>query len=526
MELFKTGYAALFLIISLGIIFGRLKIKGFSFGVSAVIFAALLLGHYGFSVPSEFMRFGLLLFIFTIGIQAGPGFFEAFMKSGRQLILTVAIIASAALLTVFFAKLLHIEMPLAIGLFTGALTSTPGLAAAADSTTSPLAPIGYGISYTFGVIGVVLFVNILPAIFRVKLKDEEDNFLEELKKENPSLTEQNLLINNPNIDGKTIKEIAISSMTGCLISRILQNGLGVVPTEETTLRKGDLVKVVGTVENVEKASLLLGDLTDKRIPLSGSYENQWLLVTNKEIVNKRYSDVALPGYYNATVLKIKRSGIELTPKPYSKFMFGDRLSIAADKENMKKVVRLLGNDDKKLSATDFLPITLGIVLGILAGKISIPLGNFSFNPGITGGTLAVALILSRLGKTGPIIWSMSGSANNLLRELGLMLFLAVIGTQAGSQLVETIHQYGFKLILVGAVITIVPIFVGALVGRLVFKLNFLMLLGVITGGMTSTPGLAVADSKSETNAAPVAYATVYPFALVLVIIVTQILSKI
>lgn len=521
----SQGYLALFIIITLGIIIGKIKIKGFSFDISAVIFVALLLGHLGFVVPHIFLNFGILLFIFMVGIQAGPGFFSAFKAYGRQLILTTTIlIITAAGISYLLIKIFNIDLNLGIGLYTGALTSTPGLAAAIEATNSPAAPVGYGIAYTFGVVGVILLMNFLPKIFKIDMKKEEDLFNESLKKDYPTIKGETLIVENENIFGKSLKELSINSMTGARISRIKHGDFTKTPNSETVLNKGDIVRIVGTEEAISKAQLLIGETTDKDISLASGYEIDWILVTNKDVVNKNYQEIALSEIYDATVLKIKRSGIEISPRPTSTFRFGDRLQVASDKTNMNKVKKLLGNDNKKLSSTDFLPIVLGILLGILLGNFAFPVAGIEFKLGITGGTLAVGIILSRMGKTGPIIWSMSGSANHLLRELGLLLFLATIGTEAGLHLAETINEQGVILLFIGMLVTIIPVFVGAFFGKYVFKMNFLSLLGVITGAMTSTPGLAVVNSKSDTNAAPIAYAAVYPVALVLVIITTQIMA--
>lgn len=525
-ELLSHGYIALFIIITVGMIIGRIKIFGFSFDLSAVIFVALLLGHIGMIVPDDFMKFGLLLFIFTIGIQAGPGFFEAFRKYGRSLILTtLASLIGAAGIFIVLSKIFNLKTDIAIGIFNGALTSTPGLAAAIESTGSPQAAVGYGVAYSFGVIGVILSINIIPALFKINFKEEENNYKNNIRKDNPELQGINLNVENPNIDNKTIAEIQISKMVNVALSKIMHNGKVRPAGNKEKIYRGDVLRVVGTKESIEQAKILIGKENTEEMPLSKEIVTEWVLVTNKDIINKKYAEINLNKNYNTTVLKIKRSGIEITPTPNSIFKFGDRLRITGGKNGVEAAKKILGNDSKKLSHTDFLPIALGILIGILLGKINIPLGNFSINLGMTGGTLAAGIILSRLGKTGPVIWSMSGSANQLLRELGLLLFMASVGTQAGAHFVDAISNNGIEMVVSSIIIAIFPVIIGAVVGRYVFKMNFLSLLGVITGAMTSTPGLAVVNSKSECNAAPIAYATVYPVALVFVIIASQLLPK-
>ena len=525
MEFLKEGYIALFLIITLGIILGKVKIFGFSLDISGVLFVSLILGHFGFDIPKDFLQVGVLLFVFTIGMQAGSGFFEAFKKQGRKLILiALIIIGTTGLVSFLINRIVGLDVGLNVGIFTGSLTSTPGLAAAIDVSQSPMASIGYGLAYPIGVIGVILGLNILPKILRIDLKKEEEKYNQSFKEDFPETYKKVFLINNPNITGKKLKDIKIRQITGCIASRIKHNRKVFTPTADSFVFKGDLIKLVGTEENLKKATMLFGKEVNEEIPLSQNYDVKWIWVSNKKIVNKSYKELNLSNYYHVGVVKIKRSGIEIIPQPTSVFKFGDRILIAGVKKNLDKVSKLLGNDMKKLSETDFLPIFLGIFGGILLGKIEIPIFDwFTFKLGNTGGALIIGLILSRLGKTGPIVWNLSGSANLLIRKFGLLIFLATIGTQAGSELVHTIQEFGFNLIWISVTLTLIPIIVGVIIGRYIFKLNFLTLMGVITGTMTSTPGLGVIQSKSNSNAASVAYATVYPIALVLVIIAAQLL---
>lgn len=525
MELLSNNYFALFLIVALGFILGRIKIFGLSLDVSAVIFVALVFGHFGVVIPEDFQYLGLVLFIFTIGIQAGPGFFESFKKEGRQLASFASLlIVSAALITVATVYLFHIDKNIAVGLFTGALTSTPGLAAAIDITGSPLASIGYGVGYPFGVIGVILFIRFLPKILNVSLKKAEDDYHSKMKEEFPEIIRRNFVVENENVVGKSIGELKIRYMTKAVVSRVVHNGLAITPKPETVLHKGDLIKAVGTEEALKRVELLIGSPTEEEIPLDPNYDVRTVLVTNKEVVNKTIGQINLLHTYSATITRIRRSGINISPSPNSKLQFGDKLIIASSKANMEMVARVFGDDQKRLSDTDILPVALGIILGVLVGKINIALGNFTFSPGLTGGVLIVALVVSRLGKTGPILWTMSGAANQLLRQLGLIFFLAAVGTGAGADIVETFEKYGLRLFLFGGFITLLPMIIAALAGKWFFKMNLLSMLGAISGSMTSTPGLAAADSMTDTNAHSIAYATVYPVAMVLLIVVVQLIS--
>jgi putative transport protein len=521
-----TNYLALFLIITLGFILGKVKIRGISLDISAIIFVALLFGHFGVELPADFQYLGLILFIFTIGIQAGPGFFQSFKLQGAKIISVALILVFVAALTAFVLMFaLDINHKIAVGLLTGALTSTPGLAAAIDSTKSSLASIGYGVAYPFGVLGVILFVRILPRLLRIDLEKEEQEIEKSHKTVFPEIFNKYFRVENPNVFGKSIGFLNIRTMTGASISRVKHLEEAITPTAQTVLEEGDIIKAVGTSNALNKIELLIGKPVNVEIPLGDNYEIQSILVTNKDVVNKTIGQLNLLANYSATITRIRRSGIDIAPNVSSEIKFGDKLLIACHKEHMKAVSRLFGNEDKKLSDTDFFPIAAGIVLGILVGKINIVFSpEFSFSPGLSGGILFVALILGNLGKTGPIVWSMSATANQLLRQLGLFFFLASVGTQAGAHLVETFQTYGFKLFLTGAAITILPMMTGALVGHYIFKINIFALLGIITGGMTSTPGLAAIDPMTRNNMPHVAYATVYPVAMVAIMIFVQILS--
>lgn len=391
-DLLNSSYFALFLIVALGFMLGRIKIKGLSLDVSAVIFIALLFGHFGVIIPKELGNFGLVLFIFTIGIQAGPGFFDSFRSKGKTLIIiTLLIICSAA---------------------------------------------------------------------------------------------------------------------------------------QTILHEGDYIQAVGSEEALNQLAVLVGEREEGELPLVDMQEIESLLLTKKDMINKQLGDLNLMKNFGCTVTRIRRSGIDLSPSPDLALKFGDKLMVVGEKDGIKGVARLLGNDTKQLSDTDFFPIALGIVLGVLFGKLNISFSDsLSFSPGLTGGILMVALFLSAIGKTGPILWSMSGPANQLLRQLGLLLFLAEVGTSAGRNLMATFQESGWLLFGVGAAITLVPMLVAVCVGLFVFKINILDLLGTITGGMTSTPGLAAADSMTDSNIPSVAYATVYPIAMVFLILIIQVIAS-
>ncbi|MGL4992937.1 MAG: aspartate:alanine exchanger family transporter [Bacteroidales bacterium] len=525
--IFQSPVFALFVIIALGFMLGRVSIGGISLDVSAVIFSALLFGHFGVIVPKELGDFGMVLFIFTIGVQAGPGFFESFRSKGKTLIIvTVLLIVSAAVTATASMFIFGLSVPDTVGLLTGALTSTPGLAAAKEMA-GDAAAISYGIAYPFGVIGVILFVKLLPKVLRINVKEVEREMMRDRLQKYPEINTAVFKVTNSNIFNKAIGQLRVRTSTGAVISRIMHGECVGMPGAKTVLYSGDMIKAVGTDEALKSIELLVGERVDAELPLGDDYEVQSGLLTQKELVNKRLAQINLQGNFRCTITRVRRSGIDLTPNPDLVLKFGDKLTLVAHKQDMREVLRLLGNDSKRLSDTDFLPIAAGIVLGVLFGKLNLEFApGIGFSPGLTGGVLLVALILSSIGKTGPIIWTMSSTANSLLRQLGLILFLAGVGTSAGVSLVDTFIQSGVSMFAAGVTITIVPMVVATILGRYVFNINILDLLGVITGGMTSTPGLAAADSMSDSGAPSVAYATVYPVAMVFLILAVQLISSI
>ncbi|MCG8522140.1 MAG: hypothetical protein MI744_08060, partial [Pseudomonadales bacterium] len=306
MDLLANSYFALFLIITLGFVLGSIKIKGLSLDVSAIIFVALIFGHYGVVVPKDFQHLGLVLFIFTIGIQAGPGFFESFKKEGRRLaVLASVLVVSAGIVALVSVLLFDFDKNITIGLLTGALTSTPGLAAAIDYTHSPLASIGYGVAYPFGVIGVILFVRVLPSLFCAPVKAAEEELSEIEQEQFPEIIKRNFIVENDNVHGKSIEDLRVRYMTKAVISRIETDGVAVTPTPKTILNKGDVVKAVGTAEALERVKLLIGNETDREIALDPRFDVRSVLVTNKEVVNKTIAQINLLHTYNATITRIR-----------------------------------------------------------------------------------------------------------------------------------------------------------------------------------------------------------------------------
>ncbi len=521
-ELISNPYLAFFIILALGLILGKINIKGISLDISAIIFVALVFGHYGVTMPPIIQKIGLILFIYSVGIQAGPGFFSAFKQQGNKLMLLAAtVVLSGGLVSFVLAWAFHLDFSLVAGIFNGALTSTPGLAAAIEATGSPVASIGYGLAYPFGVIGVILFVRLSPKLFRIDLKKAEKQYHDEMSGDFPEITNRNFIVENPKVIGKTLADLAIRSMTGASISRVRQGEKTSTPDASTVLHKGDYVKAVGTAEALDRFSLLVGAPSDVQIPLSKHHTVRRVLVSNKALVGKRLGDLQLFTRYQATATCIRRSGIDITPSVSTKLQFGDRLMIACPESNMMKVRSLLGDSRQKLSELDFLPVALGILLGVMIGQIEFPFPGLHFKLGLTGGVLVSALILSKIGKTGSLLWNIGGSSNQLIRKLGLIFFLTAVGTNAGGTFLETIEKNGLMLFAVGALITILPMILSMIVGLYILKINPLSLLGALTGSMTSTPALSAIEPMTDSDAPQIAYATVYPIALVLLILISQ-----
>ncbi|MEP5255890.1 MAG: TrkA C-terminal domain-containing protein [Winogradskyella arenosi] len=532
LELLTKDYFVLFLVIGFGIALGNVRIRGISFDTSAVIFVAIFLGYlynlYGvhFSIPSIIQSVGLVLFIYTIGMQAGPSFFSSFKEQGTKLILLASTtVIVGGLTAVAISYLYDVDMNMMSGLLTGALTSTPGLAASIEASQSPLASIGYGIAYPFGVLGVILFVKLGPTLFRVNIKEEEKKYKDSVSLNTPLVINKNIIISNENVNGKTIKELRIRFMTKANISRIMKpNQLPISPTSDTILETGDIIKAVGTVNALDRIELLLGKVTDVEIPRSGRYDIKWYVVSNDSVVNKTIQELNLLENYSATITRIRRASIDLAPHPTTRIKYGDKILVSSSKGNVPAVTQLFGDSLKRIGQTSFLPVAFGIVIGVLVGAIAIPLGNLHFKLGLTGGVLLTSIYLSWRGKFASVIWNLPGPANQILRQFGLLLFLTPVGLSAGQSLVAAIEAHGLILFLYGALITLIPMLVTVLVGRFIFKINFLSILGALTGGMTSTPGLSAADSMTDSEAPQTAYATVYPVSLVLIIIVAEIMA--
>jgi putative transport protein len=527
MDLLITPFFAIFLIIVLGYIIGGIKIKGLGLDVSAILFVAMVFGYYGLKIPSDLKNIGLVLFIFTIGFQSGPSFFETFKKDGKKLvILTTVIVTSSALVTIICALLFAFSPALAGGLFTGGITSTPGLAAITELSSSGDATIGYGVAYPFGVIGVVLFIKIFPRLFRMDVKKAENNFENALEEKYPKVVNRNYIVENPEVIGKTISEIHFRQVTGSNISRVLQNSAAFTPNPHTVLMSGSIIKAVGTESSLQKVQALIGKPTELGIALNQNYDVRFIIVTNKKVLDKSIQELHLQSRYNIIITRIRRSGVDFSATSDIRLQFGDKIKVAGTKEDIKNLTAELGDEANKIYEANYLPVAIGIVLGVLVGQLNAKIGKVDISLGLTGGVILIAILLGRIRKIGPVVFSLTTAANQILRQIGLMLFLISVGTEAGSGILPTLQSNGLPMLLSGVFITLVPMFLAVLLAKYILKIDVLQLLGGITGGMTSTPGLAAAGSMTKTNAPGIAYATIYPIAMVLTIICVQLIFMI
>ncbi|MHB2154154.1 aspartate:alanine exchanger family transporter [Calditrichota bacterium GD2] len=516
----------LILIIVFGFLLGRIRLFNFSLETSGILFVAMAFGHFGFRLPGEFQTLGLILFIYAIGLQAGPSIFNISRKQGFQLnLIVLVLISSGAVLTLILAKLLDVNTALAVGLFTGALTSTPGLAAAQEATGSTLTSTGYGLAYSFGVIGVILFIKLMPVIFRSSIKEEDQKITQEEQKQKRPILRKEVVITNQALEGKTLADLHFFQTTGTVISRISQKGKIVIPGPDTELHVGDVVRIIGEEAQIKAVIPFLGKESEQPLPDVSRFESRKFILTNRDIVGKTISELNLRQRFNANITRVRRGGLEFTAEPGLKLQWGDRVRVVGEADQMEQIRQLFGDEMRKIEYGDVFAITMGILIGVLIGLVPFSIGRiFSFSLGLTGGVLFAGLFLSNRGKVGPVIWQVPVPIITFMRDLGLTFFLAVVGTKAGAEVVQVVQTSGPKLILMGALITVLPMVLVSIWARKKYKLYLLDLMGIISGGMTSSPGLAAAASMTESQRPIILYATVYPFAMILMIIWAKIMA--
>lgn len=530
-SLFTEQMLVLFVILALGALLGGLSLRGVSLGTAGVLFVALVFGHFGLGVPKVIQELGLLLFVYAVGLQAGPRFFRTFRRDGvRFVIVGVSVALTGALAVLGLTFLLDLPVDLAAGLYTGALTCTPALAAAIE-TFNRLAPdlgqavsVGYGVAYPFSMVGVVLLVQFLPRILKSNLRAEEKEWLAERQKELPMLVVKQFRITNPNMHGKTVREFNPRRLAHVNLTRIRRGDDVFLASPDTVLQQGDVVLAVGPLSEFEKVELLLGEETHVPMDSNANITTQDLEVASHEFVDKALQDLRVWENHGVVITRIRRQGLEITPVGSTVLEFGDGLHVVGERLEVEEFTRKAGGDTRKFQETSMLPYLVGLVLGILVGLIPIRLSDgLQVEFGMAGGAFLVSLLIGHFGRIGRLRLHVPAAAKNISRELGLMLFLAGAGTTAGAHLVEVIQAQGWSLLLAGAAVTSLSVAVGLLLTMKLFGMQALASLGSLTACMTNPPGLAAANNQTSTDLATLAYASTYPVALIFKIMLAQVL---
>ena len=526
-----------------GLAVSTLRIRGVGLGVAGVLFAGILAGHLGIRIHPEILafvrEFGLILFVFTIGMQLGPGFFASLRREGLRLnLLAIAVVFLGALLTWLTAVLFGIDRIAATGLFAGATTNTPALGAAqetlrmvhAGNPEAPsLAALAYAVAYPMGILGSICTLLVLRARFHIDPEKEAERFRAEQNRNAEPLDRMTLVVENRNLDGLAISAVPGRIETGVIVSRLQRAGSGDVQTAtpDTILHLGDAILVVGTKKNLDSFRRVVGSKSDVDLYATpGRVRHQRVIVTHKDAVGKTLGQLGLDHLYGVTVTRVTRAYVEVTAVPDLQVHFGDMLVVVGEEANLAKAARYLGNSVQAVNETNFIPIFVGIALGVIAGSLPFYLPGMPapVRLGLAGGPLVLAIVLSRVGRIGSLIWYMPLNANIAFRELGIVLFLACVGLRAGERFFATvITPNGLVWLLAALCITTLPLLIVGSVARRVFKINFMSLTGLIAGSMTDPPALAFAGAMAKSDAPSVAYATVYPLTMMLRILGAQIM---
>ncbi len=535
----------LFTVIGLGYFLGNLKLKGFSLGIAAVLFVGLVFGALdpkGFVLPEVIYVLGLVLFVYTVGIQSGPMFFNLFRRQGGRItILALSAIGIAAAGTVVSATLLGIAGPVASGLFCGALTNTPALGAAVERLRhAPAAlglhgeglrllldgpTVGYSVAYPFGVAGIILAMQIVTRLLRADFRETEPSGFGPSGKDGDDLLIRELRVTNPQLSGKTLAESTLTDLTGMVFTRVKRGTRVELIVPETRLEAGDVLIGVGAAEAVRKAELLVGPLVDAGIErMSSEIAHRDLVVIHRRVAGMTVQGLSLEVGNPVIVSRIRRGSVHITPRMDMPLEVGDQIRVVAHRDDLERVTKLVGDPLKDFSEADYLSFSLGLILGVAVGMIPIPgPGGQSLELGFAGGPLVVGLLLGWLGRTGPIVWTMPPNANLTLRQLGILLFLAGVGTRAGGSFVRTFLDQGVALLLVGAAVTLLSAITVVVLARRVFGYDLVSTYGLVAGIHTQPAALAFANQHTGSESPNVSYVAVYPVALIAKIILAQIL---
>ncbi len=518
----------LFSIISVGYILGNIKIKGFSLDFTAMLIVALIAGHYGMTISEDFQFFGLAIFIYAVGLQSGPGFFDTIKNEGIKLNFIAFILVLLICITIFgIGKFMMLPITVIEGIFTGSLTSVAALAAALEVKDSPNMSVIFGVVYPFCIVGSVFLIRILPFLFRVDLASEVEAYEAEQKSRYPDIFTRNFRIINENFKAGDIKKSQIEAMTSTVIERIASSGKIEQDNDDTILQFNDIIRVSGTEEQLSNLHIILGESFSDEHEFHDNMQVLRLLTTNKDIIGKKIGMIKELKTLRTVITKVRRAGIDIPAYPNLTLRLGDKLYVVAPEIYSERITKLVGNDLLKYPAADFLPISLGVVLGIILGSIPLALPFVgAIKLSFVGGILISALVLGRIGRVGPIVWNLSPNSTTLLKTLGQLIFIAAIGTNAGKYLVESLETQGFAPVLIALVGLFIGPLIVAFVCRKVLKMNMLNIMGLLSGATTSTPSLTMANNLSKSDYPSIAYAAVYPMSLVLVIVLAQLGLKI
>lgn len=527
------------LTISIGVMLGKIKVAGVSLGVTWILFTGLLFSHFGMGLDSHLLHFmkefGLILFVYSIGLQVGPGFFSAFKKGGLQLnIVAMSLVFLGVLTTVIIHFVTGLPITTMVGILSGAVTNTPGLGAAQQAysdmgggSASDIA-MAYAVAYPLGVIGMILSLIAMRYIFRVDTRKEEEQAMASGGNNENSAITLSLQVRNEALEGKTINELAILLGRNIVISRVHHIGQEQELVDaNTVLHIDDELLVVTTVKDAASVIAFIG----KEVETEWDGKNQNLisrriLITKPELNGKKLAELELRSTFGISITRVNRAGVDLVATPSLQLQMGDRVTIVGSESSIKKAEKLLGNSLKRLDHPNLIPIFIGIALGVILGSIPFMFPGIPqpVKLGLAGGPLIVAILIGRFGPKYKLVTYTTTSANLMVREIGIALFLACVGLEAGEGFVETVvERQGYIWIGYGAIITIVPLLLAGILGRYVFKLNYFTLIGVLSGATTNPPALAFSNDTTSCDAPSVGYATVYPFTMFLRVLTAQLL---
>lgn len=538
--------SVLALVAVVGLWIGNVKIRGVGFGIGGVLFGGIIVGHFvdqaGVALSSPMLHFiqefGLILFVYTIGIQVGPGFFASLRVSGLRLnLFAILIVILGGLVTAVLHKLFNIPLPVVLGIFSGAVTNTPALGAGQQILRDLGVPfevvdqmeMSYAMAYPFGICGILLTMWLVRLFFRINIEKEAQRFEESSGNGHAHLHTINVRVENPNLNQMAIQDVPMLNSDNIVCSRLKRGELLMVPAPGTLIQAGDLLHLVGRPEDLHNAQLVIGQEVATSLSTRGTdLKVERVVVTNEKVLGKKIRDLHVKQRYDVVISRLNRAGVELVASSSASLQFGDILNLVGRPEAIDAVAAELGNAQQKLQQVQMLPVFIGIGLGVLLGSIPLFIPGFpaALKLGLAGGPLIMALILGRIGSIGKLYWFMPPSANLALRELGIVLFLAVVGLKSGGDFVATLTQGdGLSWIAYGIFITAIPLLTVGILARMLAKMNYLTLCGMLAGSMTDPPALAFANNLHATSgAAALSYATVYPLVMFLRIITPQLLA--